>query len=66
MGKKNKFARPRVSKAKAKAKVQTEEEDEDPAPTVPAVRKMEVMDELHIRVPGEGEQYIETIFPGAR
>jgi len=61
MVKKNKFARAKVSKAKA----HTQEEGEDPQPTAPDVRKMEVMDELQIRVRGEGEQYVETIFPGA-
>jgi hypothetical protein len=65
MAKKNKFARAKVSKTKAKEKVQMQEAVEDRAPTVPAVRKMEVMDELHILVPGEGERYGETIFPGA-
>jgi hypothetical protein len=63
MVKKNKFARAKVSKAKAKA--QTQEEDEDPQPTARDVRKMEVMDELQILVRGKGEQFRETIFPGA-
>jgi len=65
MGNKSKVARSKVSKAKAKAKAQMQEEGEDPQPTTPDVRKMEVMDELQIRVPGEGERYVETIFPGA-
>ena len=65
MANKNKFARAKVSKAKAKEKVQPQEAVKDPAPSIPAVRKMEVMDELRIVVPGEGERYIETIFPGA-
>jgi len=35
------------------------------APTVAAARKMEVMDELDIRIPGKGEECQETIFPHA-
>lgn len=65
MANKNKFARAKVSKAKPKEKVQTQKAVKDDAPSIPAVRKMEVMDELRIRVPGEGERYVETIFPGA-
>jgi len=36
-----------------------------PVPTVAAARKMEVMDEVRVSVPGIGEQYMETIFPGS-
>jgi len=57
----NRAARSKVSNGKARtAKV------EEPVPTVAAVRKMEVMDELNICVQGVGEEYTETIFPGAR
>ena len=66
MGKRNNdFSRPNVPKSKVNKPTAPKAKVDVPVPTVAAARKMEVMDEVRVSVPGIGEQYMETIFPGS-